>query len=290
MQQSFHSVAINPFPGKGEIVVLFAGHAQTAPDHKVGPQVLDYYLVHNVVSGRGTFQCRAQSYDLQKGSSFMIFPGELVSYASDAEQPWMYRWIGFKGNDVDRLLSKAGISADRPVADTSASRKINALLHQIELALRQGTPNCDLRADGYMRLLFAEYMNGNAVMNQTESEPLSDSKRQVDHAIRWLTLQYSQPISIEQMAASLGYHRTHLSKLFKQQTGMSPMSYLLRLRMERAKLLLAGDLTIEQIASSVGFTDALYFSKQFRKWYGTSPTQYRSILYEQGAGRFDCSR
>jgi AraC-like DNA-binding protein len=60
--------------------------------------------------------------------------------------------------------------------------------------------------------------------------------------------------------------------------------------MERAKLLLAGDLTIEQIASSVGFTDALYFSKQFRKWYGSSPTQYRSILNEQGAGRFDCSR
>ncbi|WP_409345566.1 AraC family transcriptional regulator [Paenibacillus sp. MBLB4367] len=290
MQQSFHSVAINPFPGKGEIVVLFAGHAQTAPDHKVGPQVLDYYLVHNVVSGRGVFQSRAQAYELQKGSSFFIFPGELVSYDSDTEQPWLYRWVGFKGKEVDRLLANLGISADRPVADTSASRKINALLHQIELALRQAAPNCDLRADGYMRLLFAEYMTGSADRSQPNSEPVSDSKRQVDHAIRWLTLQYSQPISIEQMAASLGYHRTHLSKLFKQQTGMSPMSYLLRLRMERAKLLLAGDLTIEQIASSVGFSDALYFSKQFKKWYGSSPTQYRINLYEQGAGRFDCSR
>ncbi|UUZ80048.1 AraC family transcriptional regulator [Paenibacillus sp. P26] len=93
----------------------------------------------------------------------------------------------------------------------------------------------------------------------------------MEQAIRWLTLQYYQPISIEQMAQSLGYHRTHLSKMFKQHTGLSPMNFLLKIRMERAKLLLLEPLTIEQVASSVGFSDPLYFSKQFKKWYGRSP-------------------
>jgi hypothetical protein len=86
-----HNVAFNPHSDKGELSVLFSGKAQTKPNHKVGPQVLDYYLVHYVVSGRGSFRCMGQDYHLEQGSSFFIFPGELVSYASDAEHPWYYR-------------------------------------------------------------------------------------------------------------------------------------------------------------------------------------------------------
>jgi AraC-like DNA-binding protein len=48
--------------------------------------------------------------------------------------------------------------------------------------------------------------------------------------------------------------------------------------MDKAKELLGGTLTIDQVSSSVGFNDALYFSKQFRKWSGMSPSEYRSHL------------
>jgi AraC-like DNA-binding protein len=65
------------------------------------------------------------------------------------------------------------------------------------------------------------------------------------------------------------------------------MHYLLKLRMERAKLLLQEQLTIEQVASSVGFTDALYFSKQFKKWSGSSPSEYR---LGKPLSTYDCSR
>ena len=93
--------------------------------------------------------------------------------------------------------------------------------------------------------------------------------------MRWLELQYDRPISIEQLSKSLGYHRTHLSKLFKQTVGLSPMQYLMQLRLERAKTLLDSKWTVEQIASSVGFSDPLHFSKQFRRKYGLSPSAYR---------------
>jgi AraC-like DNA-binding protein len=120
------------------------------------------------------------------------------------------------------------------------------------------------------------------------TEPSSEMNRQIEHAIRWLTLQYSQPISIHQMSQSLGYHRTHFSKMFKQQTGLSPINFLHKIRMERAKLFLLESLTVEQVASSVGFSDSLYFSKQFHKWSGQSPTEYRKQLL--GKDRFDCSQ
>jgi AraC-like DNA-binding protein len=51
---------------------------------------------------------------------------------------------------------------------------------------------------------------------------------------------------------------------------------LIKVRLEKAKKLLKQPLTIEQVAFNVGFTDALYFSRQFKKYYGLSPTRYRN--------------
>jgi len=82
------------------------------------------------------------------------------------------------------------------------------------------------------------------------------------------------------LSRNLGYHRAHLFNAFKARTGLSPKQYLTKIRIDKAKELLAGPLTIDQIASSVGFNDALYFSRQFKKSTGMSPSEYRS-----GGGR-----
>jgi AraC-like DNA-binding protein len=285
MSEMNTSTSFNPRPGKGELTVLFGGVSQTHPLHAVGPQVLDYYLVHYVLSGRGTFRTLGKDYQLKAGDSFFIYPGELVSYTSDEQEPWRYRWIGFKGSSAEELLSLSGITRGQPVATAAAERRMAALYHRVMRTLQSGTPSADMQAGGYLRLILGEYMQ-----NQTEAsipkEEGSVIQQQVEQAIRWLTLQYYQEISIEQMAQTLGYHRTHLSKMFKQHTGMSPMSFLLKIRMERAKLLLHEKLTIEQVASSVGFSDPLYFSKQFKKWYGRSPSEYRQDL----SNPYDCSQ
>lgn len=286
MASKSHSVAINRDPDQGELVVLFSGHAQTEPLHKVGPQVLDYHLVHYVLSGQGRFQCMGREYRLGRGSSFFIFPGELVSYESGESEPWSYRWIGFRGSRADELLSRIGISPHSPVIDNGANRHLSFLFRMMESVLRHEKKGGDLSAGGIMRLLLGEYGKERSASSIRPAGPESEARMQVEQAIRWLTLQYSQPVSIEQMAQTLGYHRTHLSKLFKRHTGMSPMNFLLKIRMERAKLLLHEPLSIEQIASSVGFADALYFSKQFKKWHGSSPTEYRNSLI--GKERFDC--
>ncbi|MNC82356.1 HTH-type transcriptional regulator CdhR [compost metagenome] len=65
--------------------------------------------------------------------------------------------------------------------------------------------------------------------------------------------------------------------MFKSYTQVTPATFLLKLRLDKARLLLRErlELTIEQVASSVGFQDPLYFSKQFRRWYEISPSEYR---------------
>ncbi len=66
---------------------------------------------------------------------------------------------------------------------------------------------------------------------------------------------------MEMMAENLGYNRAYLSKLFKEHTGITPVTFLLRLRLDNARRMLRErlELTVEQIAFSVGFRDPLYF-------------------------------
>ncbi|SDC16025.1 AraC-type DNA-binding protein [Paenibacillus sp. UNCCL117] len=279
MPHAHYDNAFNPSPGKGELTVLFSGHAQTMAGHRVGPQVLDYYLIHTVVAGQGVFRCRNTDYRLGPGHSFVIFPGELVRYDCEDGNPWKYRWAAFKGARAEELLAVCGLTRNAPTALAERPRRMNALYHKLEQSLRgEGQLRKELAAGGVLRLILAEYSTASAV-GEVSKEDSPVIERQIEQAIRWLTLQYYQPISIEEMAKSLGYHRTHLSKMFKQHTGLSPMQYLLKVRMERAKLLLQESLTVEQVASSIGFADPLYFSKQFKKCYGLTPSEYRQDLH-----------
>lgn len=268
-------VSINPSPEDRNLAVLFAGESQTHANHILGPQVLDYTLVHIALSGKGFFASRDKRYDLEKGDSFFIFPGELVSYGSDRIDPWRYRWIALKGEHVEPLLGMAGITRELPIQRGGRSHRIATFFRLIKQIIQAADQRVQLRVEGYVRLVVAEYMDSQDRVFSPH-QPLSMMQQQVEQAIRWFTLQYPQPISMETVASTLGYHRTHFSKIFKEHTGLAPMQYLTKVRMEKAQLLLLKEpLTIQQVASSVGYTDALYFSKQFKKWFGCSPSEYR---------------
>lgn len=277
MISPFFNVAVNPEMPSSTLGVLFSGHSQTEPQHEVGPQILDHYLIHYVISGKGSFHSQDRVYYLKAGDSFLICPGELVSYRSDDSNPWRYRWVAFDGSESETILAEVGMTALTPIATAKHTQTMQSLYEKTQQALKEGEQHCDLRASGFLRLILAEYNDPLHV--ETSKPKQSGTQLQIEKAMRWLALQYARSISIGEMARSLGYHRTHLSKIFKEHTGLAPSQYLLKIRMERAAQLLHNhQLSIQHIASSVGMSDSLYFSRRFKQWYGISPSQYRAQL------------
>ncbi|RAP75307.1 AraC family transcriptional regulator [Paenibacillus montanisoli] len=279
--QPTYTVLSNPVPNEhGDLYVLFSGESQTKPGHVIGPKVYDFYLMHHVLSGNGTYTCAGGQHALRAGHTFLIPPQQLISYASSEKEPWRYRWIAFEGRQAERLVSVAGLDASVPVIDTGDNPRVAVLFRSIQRAFRLGGVAANLRAVGYLHLLFAEFgaAQPGAVAGALNRGP--DSEALADEVIRYLSAQYAEPISIEHMADALGYSRAYLSRVFKQQTGMTPVTFLLKLRIDKARLLLRErlELTIEQIAASVGFQDPLYFSKQFRRFYEQSPSAYREAI------------
>lgn len=274
------STGMNPSPSDGELSVLFSGEGQTQGLHGIGPAIHDYYLIHTVLGGKGEFLIRDKKYFCGLGDTFIIFPGEIFSYQADEFQPWHYVWVGFIGHGAAELMNTLGVSPEQPIIPACLNPKIRSYYKQLHNCFKSNNPPelSNLEAGGWVRLLLQQF--GLAQQKLEDIKPTLDISidRVIKQAVQYLTLQFTQPISIEHMSTELGYHRSHLCKLFRQATGLSPMQYLLKIRMQRAEILLATPMNIDQVASSVGYNDALYFSKKFRKWRGQSPSEYRNTL------------
>ncbi len=275
-----YSVAPNPiYDDKGMLYVLFAGESQTLPEHRIGPKIYDYFLMHVVEEGRGTFTHEGQPYELEAGDAFLIRPGRLVSYASDKYRPWRYRWIAFAGPLAEEAVDTAGLTPIHPVFRPAPESNIPRLLSDTLNVFRSRRAGAHLSSLGYLYLILAaaeDVVRGDGAIPAAETA----GSLAVKQMIRYMTDQYAHPVSIEDMCQSLGYNRAYLSRVFKQETGAAPVTYLLRLRIDKARALLRErpDLSIQQIASSVGLTDPLYFSRQFQRLHGQSPTAYRESV------------
>ncbi|MFX3631571.1 MAG: AraC family transcriptional regulator [Candidatus Pristimantibacillus sp.] len=284
-----YRVQINPYLLNAELNITFAGAARPRPLHKVGPAVYNYTLIHSVDHGFGTFEWQRKMYHLGKGDIFVIFPGVLFNYEADKAEPWSYRWVALQGRNVTEMLENVGVTITNPIVRGADSANLASIFETIEheLELKSGETITTLATDGWFRLLLAEFARLNInKLHYSSTKVLTDSERLVEQAIRWFQTQYMLPISIEKLATSLGYHRTHFTKVFKQLTSLSPQQYINQVRMKRARELLNTNISIEQVGNSCGFSDPLYFSKQFKKWTGTSPTQYRVELKRSYRDRF----
>jgi len=103
--------------------------------------------------------------------------------------------------------------------------------------------------------------------------------QRVEHVISYIRKNYHHKLTLAEMAATVNLSRFRLSHLFKVDTGTSPERFLANVRLERAKHLLETEfLTVKEVMSQVGMSDASYFSRSFKAAYGVTPRKCRNSL------------
>ena len=118
---------------------------------------------------------------------------------------------------------------------------------------------------------------------RVESRPLSSSGH-VRRICAYINQHYTEEITVDMMAASVNLNKNYLIRLFKTETGTTPMKYLLDTRLHFARaLLLQTDETISGIAERCGFNTSSYFIKCFRERYSESPLSYKRAMLEKSA-------
>jgi transcriptional regulator GlxA family with amidase domain len=117
-------------------------------------------------------------------------------------------------------------------------------------------------------------------MGQQPFARLARSRQTEDAVIArcqsWIAENYASPAPVAQMTRLSGLADRSFTRRFSQATGMSPLEYVHTLRLEEAKQMLeTGEQPVEGIANEVGYEDAAFFSRLFRRKVGLTPVQYR---------------
>jgi len=98
---------------------------------------------------------------------------------------------------------------------------------------------------------------------------------QMQRILAYIDRHCATPLRLEEIARLFNYNNSYLGKLFRSSTGMYFNAWLEKVRMEKAKELLATGMKVREAAERVGFTDQDYFYKKFRKYTGRAPSGFR---------------
>jgi AraC family transcriptional regulator len=101
-------------------------------------------------------------------------------------------------------------------------------------------------------------------------------REDIDYIVEYINDHYNQSITLDDLAAKIALSRSHFSRLFKRETGFTLQDYIIKVRLERARLMLANSSRkIIEIAHQCGFSSSAHFTAAFSKYAGIQPSAYR---------------
>ena len=229
-------------------------------------------ILHVILKGKGILRLNNRQYDVHEHQIFLIPDNTRAFYQADENEPWEYVWMHIGGPKIPQILKESGLSQEHPVY-TPIDRSSAKIIEDLVMDMLKHY-NRQYYCIGTIYKI-CDYMIEKSASK--EEKEVNNSLLYVKNVISYIRLKYSEPVKIDQIALSLGLNRSYLTRLFKDATGYSLQEYLITYRMKMAVKLLADEsLSVNQVASSVGYTDTFTFSKAFKRHFGKSPSEYRS--------------
>ncbi|MDD7267850.1 MAG: AraC family transcriptional regulator [Lachnospiraceae bacterium] len=243
------------------------------------------YIIHFVLSGKGSYSVNGRTWELSAGQMFIIYPGQVVIYRADEADPWVYAWIGFDGIKTEAIISRCGFSRTVLVRDYASpeelERKRQMILGHINAMLdaKQLTFANDLKRRASLMLLFADLIDDHDRRVEEDRVARYDYSANVyvEHAIDFIKCHYQESINVGEVAEHIGISRNYLNQVFQKELGVSIQKFLIDFRLHKAaSLLLDTSNSVGDIGKWVGYGDQLAFSKAFKKKFGVSPKFFRT--------------
>lgn len=253
------------------LLVNVAARVSTATDsanyNKKGR--LDYYLIY-IISGSATIKTEHGVADSYENELFIIPPN--VSYEFKTKDlPLRYLCVHFTGSDVLKILDEYGISLFPTINKLSYKNHMQKRF----VTLFEGFAKNDALRERELSLLLERLL----IEASRAKKGAALEKSSLSKSIRFINENYPGKISIPDLARLEGMCMTTYNLLFKEQIGLPPTKYVIKLRIEHARNLLEStDLSVEEIGQLCGYPDINFFSRIFKKYVGVSPSNYRKQI------------
>lgn len=218
--------------------------------------------------------CRAEidgvSYTAKERESILVFP--FCSFSLQTEN-CHYVWLEFAGYTAAAMLGRIAFSQKQPVLGKIEMIGFEDLFNLPE---EYDKPYSLYRLGACVLLLLSYYI-------EKFPSKTVETEGYVFRACRYIETHIcDRSFGVKDVVEALKIDRSHLYRLFKDETGVSVGQYITQCRMSRAENLLAkSDMSVKDVAYSVGYSDQMYFSRMFKKVNGRTPTAFREMLFSR---------
>jgi AraC family transcriptional regulator of arabinose operon len=199
----------------------------------------------------------------------IIWGPEAAHQYGNSDKSWDHSWLHISGGWIERTLRHTQIPLGVPIdiRDTLPLRYFQMISDELRGNVRQDPE----MLEGFMQLFWHDMER-----HITTGPGTRSPDPRMERARRFIETHFAGPFNLAEVAGQAHLSPSHFCSLFSRQFGAPPREYAMRLRLQRGAQLLANhDLAVFQVADMVGFPDALYFSRLFRKRYGVSPMEFR---------------
>ena len=230
-----------------------------------------YYTILVSVKGAGTVQLNDTTKKMTENNIAILPPEDRHKYYVAEGDTWEFYFLHITANHARVFL-------DRTIATRGNFFKMqntNGLVLQLEELIYTKIDLCSSSVSRSQ--IISGIMHEFVKPTCSKSENTQNEKNVLSNAINYIELNYQHTVNFKKLSESLFTSVTHLIRIFKKNTGLTPHQYLEQYRMLKAcRLLLVTPMSVTEIAGRVGYNSTSNFIARFKLNYNATPAEYRS--------------
>ena len=268
----------SPFARSSLLHLQEVGSLSAIRPHTSKREKLQSYLCFMVEDGEGELVYEGKKYELKTGDVVFIDCRKAYSHSTGMNlnaELWSLRWCHFYGPSMPAIYAKYCERGGLPVIRGADVSQYAAILTDIYTLASSSDYIRDMRINGKLNDLLTLLMESSWHRGAHTNAP---KKMDISLVKSFLDEHYKEKLSLESVASHFFIDKHYLARLFKEQYGVTLVTYLQQVRITHAKRMLRfTDKSIEEIGLECGIGELNYFSRVFKKLEGVSPSEFRRV-------------
>ena len=286
----------SPFARSSLLHLQEVGSLTAIKPHTSKREKLQSYLCFMVEDGEGELVYEGKKYELRRGDVVFIDCRKAYSHSTGLNPNaglWSLRWCHFYGPSMPAIYAKYCERGGLPVIrgtdvargddmgrgdDVSRGADVSqysTVISDIYTLASSSDYIRDMRINGKLNDLLTLLMESSWHRGNSSNAP---KKMDISLVKSFLDEHYGEKLSLESVASHFFIDKHYLARLFKEQYGVTLVTYLQQVRITHAKRMLRfTDKSIEEIGLECGIGELNYFSRVFKKLEGVSPSEFRRV-------------
>lgn len=242
----------------------------TPGDQPITILAQDHLTLLYIVKGAANYTINERQGDIKKRDLVILNPETALEISPLRKIEWIK--ISLSG-----ILFTSSLEIDSSSQMFITEDKSQSIKRYLDLAILEDTHRfrgTELILKKLLESIMVHVLRNNELSIKDASVQVKNDE--IERIQQYIRQNYSQKITLDDLSNHVGINKYYLIRLFKQKTGLSPIDYLIHVRLAEAeKLLSTSDVTISKISDMVGFHSPSHFSKTFKESNHCTPSAFR---------------